>query len=314
VTNATNSKSTPDRASERLSCSTWAYSRWDLPDALESMARAGYRGVELLTQPLTRTDGTRHEHLRPNWPDEEIAEIQAHIRRLGLVVTCVSPSTDFLEPRYGSIQGEVEEVCRNVDLAVRLGASLVRPFATHDLPAGMERADAIETMAGPLRQTGVYAAGKGVRIAIENHGIWPGIARNMADLLEAIGHDAVGITLHIPRDTAEELLDLAPDKIWHLHLTDRGPERYANPEAARLRQEGLSFPQIAQRLGVSIDEASPKRLALGEGEANLAGIVNTLLEIGYDGWFNHEGGPEPNPEPTEIRSIAYLRQLLAKAP
>lgn len=303
----------PTRASERLSCSTWAYSRWDLPDALESIARVGYRGVELLTQPLTRSDGTRHEHLRPDWPDSKIAEIQEHIERLGLVVTCVSPSTDFLKPRYGSVQGEVEEVCRNVDLAVRLGATLVRPFATHDVPPTMERAEAIEKMAVPLRETGVYAEGKGVRIAIENHGVWPAVASNVVDLLTAIDHDAVGITLHIPRETADELLELAPHKIWHLHLTDRGPEQYDNAEAAGLRREGLSFPQIATRLGISLDQASPRRLALGEGEADLTSIVSTLLQNGYDGWFNHEGGPEANPEPTEERSIAYLKDLLVRA-
>lgn len=295
----------------RLSCSTYAYSQWQLPEALESIARVGYRGVELLTERLRTRDGGTHEHLRPDWPEERLSEVEAHLHRLGLQVTCVSPGTDFLKPRRGSVQGEVEEVCKNVDLAVRLGAPLVRPFATHDLPEGMGRQEAIDAMTQPLREAGDYAARRGMRIAIENHGIWPGVAQNLADLLAAIGSDAVGLTVHYPRPTAEELLRLVPHKIWHLHLSDRKSDGLNRADVERLRREGLTTEQIAARLGVAVEALRPRPLALGEGDADLLGVVRTLRRHGYGGWYNHEGGPEENPEPTELRSIAYLRQQLS---
>ena len=58
-------------------------------------------------------------------------------------------------------------------------------------------------------------------------------------------------------------------------------------------------------------EAVPEgSLALGEGGADLGAIVQAVRATGYRGWWNHEGGPEPNPEPVEQRSYTYLRRLL----
>jgi sugar phosphate isomerase/epimerase len=81
-------------------------------------------------------------------------------------------------------------------------------------------------------------------------------------------------------------------------------------EIRQLRSEGLSREQIATRLGIGVEDVPEGTLALGEGPADLASIVRAVLATGYDGWWNHEGGPEPNPEPTEQRSCAYLRRLL----
>ncbi|HEX2034963.1 MAG TPA: sugar phosphate isomerase/epimerase family protein [Chloroflexota bacterium] len=298
--------------SERISCSTYAYGYWEVDRALESIARVGYRGVELLTHGVGRPDGKGGRqviyHLRPEWPEERIAAVQDQVGRLGLQPVCLSPATDFLAPRHGSVQADIDEVCRHVDLAARFGAPLVRPFAADRLPEGMDRDAAIDTIAQALRECGRYAASKGVRLAVENHGQFPGVAENMVAILERADSPAVGLCLHIPRPTAEELIERVPDKIWHMHLSDRGPENWR--EIRRLQAEGLSREEIAARLGVAVETIPERTIALGEGTADLPGIVQAVKATGYDGWWNHEGGPEPNPEPTEERSVAYLKQLL----
>jgi sugar phosphate isomerase/epimerase len=209
-------------AADRISCSTYAYGHWDFGRALESIARVGYTGVEILTHGVGRPDGQggrqMNYHLRPEWPEERIAAAEELLGRLRLQAVCLSPSTDFLEPRHGSVQADVDEVCRHVDLAVRLGALLVRPFAANTLPEGMDAETAVGRIAEALRTCGDYAASRGVRLAVENHGRFPGESRNMVAILRAADHPAVGLCLHIPRPTAEELIDAAPDKIWHMHL------------------------------------------------------------------------------------------------
>ena len=228
--------------------------------------------------------------------------------RLNLKPVCLSPASDFLEPRHGSVQAEVDEVCRHVDLAARLGAPVVRPFAANTLSDGMDAGTAVGIIAEALRKCGRYAESKGVRLAVENHGQFPGEAANMVAILRATDHPAVGLTLHIPRPTAEQLIDAVPDKIWHMHL-GAGQAPHAR-EIRQLRSEGFSREQIAARLGTSVESIPEGTLALGEGPADLAAVVRAVRATGYDGWWNHEGGPEPNPEPTEQRSVAYLRKLL----
>lgn len=302
-------------AADLISCSTYAYGHWDLAAALESIARVGYTGVEILTHGVSRPDGQggrqMNYHLRPEWPDEQIAAVEAQLTRLNLQPVCVSPSTDFLEPRHGSVQGDIDEVCRHVDLAARLGAPLVRPFAANRLPEGADPQAAITTIAEALRACGRYAESRGVRLAVENHGQFPGISANMIAILRATGHPAVGLCLHIPRDTAEQLIDEVPDKIWHMHLGAGRPARWA--EVQRLRAEGRSREQIAAQLGMEVSAIRDAGPPLGEGEVDHATIVRAVRATGYTGWWNHEGGPEPDPEPTEQRSYAYLRKLLLEA-
>ena len=305
-------------AADRISCSTYAYGYWDLDKALESIARVGYTGVEILTHGVGRPDGVpsgdtpggrqTNYHLRPEWPEERIAATEDLLGRLNLNPICLSPSTDFLAPRGGSVPADIDEVCRHVDLAARLGVPLVRPFATNIVPEGMDRDAAIGQIAEALRTCGRYAESKGVRLAVENHGQFPGVAENMADILRTTDHPAVGLTLHIPRPTAEQLIDTVPNKIWHMHLGAGQPPRAR--EIRRLRTEGLTREQIAERLGIGVQDIREGTLALGEGPADLAGIVRAVQATGYTGWWNHEGGPEQDPEPTEARSVAFLRRIL----
>jgi sugar phosphate isomerase/epimerase len=272
----------------------------------------GYAGVEILTHGVGRPDGQggrqMNYHLRPEWPEGRIAAAEEMLGRLRLQAVCLSPSTDFLEPRHGSVQADVDEVCRHVDLAVRLGAPLVRPFAANTLPEGMDAETAIGRIAEALRSCGHYAASKGVRLAVENHGRFPGESRHMVAILRAADHPAVGLCLHIPRPTAEELIDAVPDKIWHMHLGAGQPPHWQ--EIRQMRSEGLTRQEIADRLGVAVAAVPEGGLALGEGGADLGAIVRAVRATGYSGWWNHEGGPEPNPEPVEQRSYTTLRRLL----
>ena len=61
-----------------------------------------------------------------------------------------------------------------------------------------------------------------------------------------------------------------------------------------------------------MEEVPEGSLALGEGETDYIAIIRAVQATGYSGWWNHEGGPEPNPEPTEERSVAFLKEALSE--
>src|SRR5919202_4307053 len=92
-------------AADKISCSTYAYGYWEVDKALQSIARVGYTGVEILTHGVGRPDGRggrqTNFHLRPEWPEERIAAVEEQVGRLHLKPVCLSPSSDFLEPRGG---------------------------------------------------------------------------------------------------------------------------------------------------------------------------------------------------------------------
>ena len=295
----------------KISTSTYAYGHWDLDKALESIARVGYTGVEILTHGVRRPTASGQEmnyHLRPEWPDDRIDAVQEQLGKLNLFPNCLSPSSDFITPAHGSVQADIDEVCRHVDLAVRLGAPLVRPFAANRLPEGMDAATAIGQISEALRTCGRYAESNGVQLAVENHGEFPGVSENMIAILKATDGPAVGLTLHIPRNNAELLIEQVPDKIWHMHLGS--PQTTHGREIRQLRSQGLSREQIAEKLGIPVQEVPEGSLALGEGDTDYLAIIRAVQATGYTGWWNHEGGPEPNPEPTEQRSVTFLRRHL----
>lgn len=55
----------------------------------------------------------------------------------------------------------------------------------------------------------------------------------------------------------------------------------------------------------------PEGQALGDGTADLASVIRALQEIGYSGWWNHEGPMEHDPEDSERRSLAFMKAVLA---
>ena len=296
----------------KISTSTYAYGHWDLDKALESIARVGYTGVEILTHGVRRPTPSGQEvnyHLRPEWPDDRIAAVQEQLGKLNLFPNCLSPSSDFITPTHGSVQADIDEVCRHIDLAVRLGAPLVRPFAANRLPEAMDAETAIGQISEALRTCGRYAESKGVRLAVENHGEFPGVSEHMIAILKATDEPAVGLTLHIPRNNAELLIEQVPHKIWHMHLGS--PQTKHGREIRQLRSQGLSREQIAEKLNIPLQEVPERSLALGEGDTDYLAIIRAVQATGYTGWWNHEGGPEPNPEPTELRSVAFLKQTLS---
>ena len=302
-------------AAERISCSTYAYGHWDLGRALESIARVGYTGVEILTHGVGRPDGQggrqMNYHLRPEWPEERIAAAEELLGRLRLQAVCLSPSTDFLGPRHGSVQADVDEVCRHVDLAVRLGAPLVRPFAANTLPEGMDAETAVGQHRGgpaplraPRRLSGRPPGGgepRPVPRRVPEHGGHPARRRppRGRPLPAHPPPHGRGIDRRRPGQDLAHAPGGRPAPHWQ--------------EIRALRAEGLTRQEIAARLGVAVAAVPEGSLALGEGGADLGAIVQAVRATGYSGWWNHEGGPEPNPEPVEQRSYTSLRRLLLEA-
>jgi inosose dehydratase len=200
-------------------------------------------------------------------------------------------------------------VDRELDAFVAAGAGvLVLAAATgldgYDTRPELDQA-AWQTLVSHLRQLADRATERGIRACLHPHvGTMIETRDDVYRLLDAsdvslcldTGHLLVGGT-----DPAE-LARLVPDRIVHTHLKDVDAAL-----AARVRAGELTYTE-AVRVGMY--------RPLGQGDVDIAGIVTTLEEHMYGGWYVMEQDTILVEEPTDegplaaVReSVAYLRSL-----
>lgn len=180
-----------------------------------------------------------------------------------------------------------DDLARWIDLAAALGHPLMRitcggPTTRLDEPAG----DLLPRLVGPLRRAADHAAGYMMALAIENHADLR--AAELAQLLELTERDNLGVC-------------------------------FDNVNAVRMGDDMVAAARVlaSRTLLVQLKDCPDGELtmrALGEGDADLRGILDALGAGGYDGAVCVELaslGPGPVDELAMIeRSVAWLRKEL----
>lgn len=204
------------------------------------------------------------------------------------------PSGRFHGLDGGRYYGAELELRRWVDAASRLGQDVLRITGGSPASRGDEPADVlVERLVGPIRRAVEYAADHGVRLAIENHG-----DLRVQDILTLI--DAVASTgplavcldnvnlIRVGDDMADGTRALAPHSLL-VQLKDHEP----------------GDPTVS---------GGPICTALGEGVADLDGIIAILAEAGFEGPVCVELaslGPSEVDELAMVeRSVRWLRGRL----
>jgi sugar phosphate isomerase/epimerase len=178
-----------------------------------------------------------------------------------------------------------------IDAAARFGHDLLRITAGSPASRGDEPAEVlVERLVGPMRRAVARAADRGVRLALENHGDLR--VQDILALFDAVGRPAaLGVCLdnvnliRVGDDMAEGTRALAP----HTFLV-------------QLKDHLPGDPTIT---------GGPVSTALGEGVADLDGLLAILAAAGFDGPVCVELaslGPNDVDELAMIeRSVAWLR-------
>lgn len=192
----------------------------------------------------------------------------------------------------GRSPGAEADLARWIDLAGRLRHPVLRITAGGPATRGDEPAEElIGRLLAPLRRAADRAAAAGVSLAVENHGDLR--ADELAELLDRADRPNLGVCLdnvnliRVGDGMVEGTALLAP-----LTLLVQLKDCHGDPGAA----------------------GGPQSTALGEGEADLDGVLAALREGGFDGPVCVELaslGPQPVDELAMIeRSVAWLRANL----
>ncbi len=299
----------------KISCSTWSYCtgtfrQWKLEDIVRSISNIGYRGIEIVAQPWPLAE----------MPHNEIKSIVDLLSSYNLQLVCISPVFDFLNPQTGSFEKEIELLKKYVDLAVEMGAPILRVFGTMRLPEGLTREEGIEIEVRALKEGARYAEDADIKLALENHGRFDAVPENLIEIVTRVNSDYLGVCLH-PRPRGHEedtlkIVDALGEKIFHTHLMDWKLPPMEYREIIRLKRIGKSMESLVEKYGKDLVEKAlawkPEVVALGEGEVDLRTHIEKLRDKGYRGWYNFEGmgGGAGIPEYYAKRAFDYIKKLL----
>ena len=234
----------------------------------------GFQGIEFidLVNPAWGIEGDEADLAR---------EVKAVADEYGMAIPAYTVAADFLS---ADPEGEVERVCRKVDVAKLLGAPLLRfdaSFHLRDLP-GYDWEDGIAETAPRIRRVAEYAATVGVRVCTENHGFIYQAPERVKRLIESVGHPNYGWLLDIGNFAVVDFDNLTAVKIaapyaFHVHAKDF----ILLPDPG----DGNPVPDGFNRTaGGNLWRGT----VLGRGNLPVTACLAALKTAGYDGWVSLE--------------------------
>jgi sugar phosphate isomerase/epimerase len=161
-----------------------------LNDFMEFSAANNFEAVELTG------------YFFPGYPetiptDEFIYKTKRKAFDLGLSICGTGVRNDFANPDAAIRAADVKLVKDWVDVAVKLGAPMVRIFSGAALPQGNENKwDSVANyMAANIKECADYAKSKGIMIGVQNHGDFLKTADETIKLIKFVNSDAFGVIL-----------------------------------------------------------------------------------------------------------------------
>ncbi|MCC7145641.1 MAG: sugar phosphate isomerase/epimerase [Phycisphaeraceae bacterium] len=287
-----------------LAVSTYSLSRWmrennkTLEQTLDWMAQHDVKAAEFCGL---------DERAKDN-PIARAQEVRAYVAKLGMEVAGYCVGGEFLCPPQTQKQ-EVARLKQDVDIAVALGAKTMRHDVTWGPTNGKNKppVDAktfpqvLKYMAPAIREVTEYAAGKGLKTSLENHGFYMQASERVEKLIQAVGHPNYGLTIDMgnflcvneePVDAVKRLAKyaiMAHVKDFHVKPKKQMPPTgwFATPTAIALRGA------IA-----------------GHGVIDIPAELKLLKKAGYDGYLSLEFEGMEEPGLAVDLGLKYLREQL----
>ena len=157
------------------------------------------------------------------------AELRDEAKQVGLEIANYTIGADFLKGSQGNLQAEIERVKGEVDVAAILGTTSMRHDGTFGWPAdhvGPKSFDAaLPRVAEGCRAVTEYAASKGIKTMVENHGFFCQESFRVEKLVTAVDHPNFGVLVDMgnflcaDEDAASAVARLMPFA-FHCHAKD----------------------------------------------------------------------------------------------
>lgn len=270
----------------------WKRGEMEVTDFIRTAKQLGVDGVELLDFFFRNQE---------DW-SAETAAIETVLQETGLPVGVFSVGNDFAQTDENARKAQVDVIKRGVDQAKLFGADVVRVFAGGNVP-GVPNETVFDWFLQGLSEASYYAADRGVKLALENHGLIAGRSEQVNDLIHKVRIATGSDTLGANPDTGNFLLvnEDSTDAV-------RGVAKYAHMchfkdfEIAPANWDGRAYE--------ALDGTKFIGSTIGEGGVDLAACIEALRAVGFDGWVNIEYESEEDPNSGVPRSVINAKRVV----
>jgi sugar phosphate isomerase/epimerase len=271
--------------------STNAYVEFSIFEALERIAKLGFRGVEIMCD--------RPHLYPPDFDTDELARLKGLLNQHGLTVTNLNSFTlyavgdtylpSWIEPEVERREIRIKHTLDSLRLADFLGSKNISVPPGGPL-GGISREEAMSLFHQGLENVAPLAEELGILILVEPE---PDLlmenTREFKDFIKDVRSSHIGLNFDIghffcagedPRAAFEELFEW----IGHVHLEDIGPDRVH------------------------------KHLIPGLGAVQFLEIFQTMIKLGYTGDISLELYPYvDDPDEAGRQSLVHLRPIFEEA-
>ena len=236
----------------KFAINTNTYHGFSVDEALEGIAAAGFKYVEIAT--------VRNwtEHIMPEHTQEQKDHVKAKLKELGLTCIAMSGHCDL------SDAARLNDFRENMKLAGELGCEwIISSTGEAHFMTGEEGTEEklVENIKSILPDLEKY----GLKLGIETHGANYGTGEAVARIVRGVGSPLVGVNY----DTANIVFWGKDDPSVDL------------PKCLK----ELNFCHLKDKIGMDSSWNFP---AIGAGELPLLKLMNTMKESGFDGPFSIE--------------------------
>lgn len=187
--------------------------RMTLFDVIDYCAEHGFSGV----------DATGYYF--PGYPeppsDEYAYKLKQRAFLNGITICGTGVRNDFAVPDASARKRDVQLVKNWIEVAQKLGATVLRVFSGREVPAGHTFDQALEWLAAEFRECAAYAQGHGIILGLQNHDDFVKTAAETIKVVEAVDSDWFAVKLDIGSlrqgDPYKEIEKLAPYAVsWQM--------------------------------------------------------------------------------------------------
>lgn len=220
---------------------------------------------------------------------ESIPQVRQWASDSNIQISGISGYCDFAQTTKDAVNGEIDLILNSVRVAAQLDVAIVRAFVGEPKPdSDLTLDDFWPQIVDACGTVAAEATKEGVTIALENHGRLLVEGKRLAKLIEEVGAPNLGITLDTGNfgyagrsreECQQDIMAVLPHSV-NVHIKDG------------LWQDG-GFPFVAA----------------GEGEVDLASLLQMLNKTDYSGAICSEFEGTGDFYESTQQSIGYLKSM-----